>query len=259
MAILFFDIDGTLWDKKNVIPDSTVTGLRRAKENGHRLFICTGRTKAFVFDKNLLSLGFEGFSFGCGTHLEYQGRDCYYHGIPREQILDTVRTFRRYGMGVIVEGRQNLFIDTDVVGADAYGKRVMETLGERMRTIAGQEDVIEGSKYIVLIEGTDYPACIRELSADYDAAVHGGRAMEIVPKGFSKATGMRRMCELIHADPADTFAFGDSPNDLDMLDCAGTAVVMGNGAKEAKAHADYVTDHIYRDGVYRALKHFGLI
>ena len=51
--ILFFDIDGTLWDYKNYIPDSTKLAIKKAQENGHHCFINTGRARAFVHDKDL--------------------------------------------------------------------------------------------------------------------------------------------------------------------------------------------------------------
>lgn len=42
--IIFFDIDGTLIDEKtDIIPDSTKEALKKAKENGHLIFINTGR------------------------------------------------------------------------------------------------------------------------------------------------------------------------------------------------------------------------
>jgi predicted mannosyl-3-phosphoglycerate phosphatase (HAD superfamily) len=42
--LLFFDIDGTLWDNRSRIPESTVRAIRRARENGHLAFINSGRS-----------------------------------------------------------------------------------------------------------------------------------------------------------------------------------------------------------------------
>ena len=39
MAAVFFDIDGTLWDKDNIIPESTKSGIQKLKENGHSVFL----------------------------------------------------------------------------------------------------------------------------------------------------------------------------------------------------------------------------
>lgn len=57
----------------------------------------------------------------------------------------------------------------------------------------------------------------------------------------------------------ECMAFGDSQNDIDMLEMCGTGIAMGNALDEVKAVADYVTDGIYDDGIVKALKHFGII
>ena len=54
-------------------------------------------------------------------------------------------------------------------------------------------------------------------------------------------------------------AFGDGENDMEMLKFVQTGIAMGNGDKEVKEIADYVTDDIDDGGIYSALKHFGII
>lgn len=56
----------------------------------------------------------------------------------------------------------------------------------------------------------------------------------MVPKGFSKGTGILKVCEMLGIDINDTYAFGDSNNDISMLKTVGHAIVMGNGTEEAK-------------------------
>ena len=89
--------------------------------------------------------------------------------------------------------------------------------------------------------------------------VHGKKVVEGVPKGFSKATGIQVICEKLGLPHENTYAFGDSVNDLDMLKYVAHGIAMGNGMPEAKAAANYVTDDILEDGIYNACKHFGLI
>ncbi len=54
-------------------------------------------------------------------------------------------------------------------------------------------------------------------------------------------------------------AFGDAENDIAMLQLAGIGVAMGNGEPAAKAAADYVTDRIEEDGIWKALVKFAVI
>jgi hydroxymethylpyrimidine pyrophosphatase-like HAD family hydrolase len=57
----------------------------------------------------------------------------------------------------------------------------------------------------------------------------------------------------------EMIAFGDGENDMEMLQFAGIGIAMGNAEKEVKAVADYVTDDIDDDGIWKACRHFGLI
>ena len=75
---------------------------------------------------------------------------------------------------------------------------------------------------------------------------------DIIEKDASKAEGLKRLCKLWKIPLAQTIAFGDSMNDYEIVTTAGTGVAMGNAHPQLKAAADYVTDDIAKDGVYKA-------
>ena len=54
-------------------------------------------------------------------------------------------------------------------------------------------------------------------------------------------------------------AYGDSYNDIDMLQKAGLGIAMGNGQRECKNAADYIAEDISEEGFYKSLLHFGFI
>ena len=62
------------------------------------------------------------------------------------------------------------------------------------------------------------------------------------------------MCSRLCIDPADTAAFGDSENDISMLQAAGCGVAMGNAEDAVKAVADKVTLSNNSDGIAHALR-----
>ena len=68
MAAIFFDIDGTLWDKENHIPQSTKDAIRQLRKNGHQTFLCSGRTRIFINseEKWTLAMGLAQFQ---GTYV----------------------------------------------------------------------------------------------------------------------------------------------------------------------------------------------
>ena len=47
--------------------------------------------------------------------------------------------------------------------------------------------------------------------------------------------------------------FGDNDNDMDMLKCVGTGILMGNARNDLKERIPYVTCDNDSDGIYHAL------
>lgn len=67
------------------------------------------------------------------------------------------------------------------------------------------------------------------------------------------------MCKYPGVPIADTIAFGDSMNDLEMIQTAGPGICMGNGCEALKKIADEVCAPVEEDGLYRAFARHGLI
>ena len=258
MAAVFFDIDGTIWDRELKIPRSTAEAMRLLHENGHLAFLCSGRSRATIYGENLFALGMDGILAGCGTYIEYEGKVVFNRDLPVSQLRRTVKILHSYDLPTLVEGNDILYMD-EAMTKDWYGSYLKDALPDRILPLEGNEDHWHGSKFTVLIADLDYKPAVRELSPEYEILQHGEKVMELVPKGFSKATGIQRTCELLDIPQEETYAFGDSINDCDMLRFAACGIAMGNGTDAAKEAADYITDDIHEGGICNALKHFGLI
>ena len=83
--------------------------------------------------------------------------------------------------------------------------------------------------------------------------------VDIISKTGGKAAGIRKMMEIYDLRREEVLAFGDGENDIEMLEFVGTGVAMGNAEDKVKAIADYVTADIDDDGIWKALKHFGIL
>lgn len=256
---LFFDIDGTLWDYHNQIPVSTIKAIQEVRRRGHLAFLCSGRTRAFIRDPKLLDIGFDGIVSGCGTMIEYEGKTLFYHQVEADLVEYTVRTVRSCGFRPILEGKTYLYMDDSEFAKDSYGRKLKAELGERLRTINGEWGRWEISKLACATENADRETCFAALEEYYDYMIHNEAVVEMVPKGFHKGAGIRRVCELLGLDISDTFAFGDSVNDIGMLRDAGIGVAMGNGCDAVTELADYVTTPMIEDGIWNACRHFRLI
>ena len=80
-----------------------------------------------------------------------------------------------------------------------------------------------------------------------------------MPKGFSKASGIEFLIKELNIPYENTYAIGDSTNDLSMLQYAKNSIAMGNSNPVLFDLVSYVTDDIEKDGIYNALKHYSLI
>ncbi len=267
--ICFFDIDNTLWDFYMFIPESTKEAIRKLRENGHYVFLNSGRARAMIREPRLFALGFNGVVSGMGTMIEYvkdgfAGPDVrdedvlLYNRIPVELCARTIDTFRRYHIQPLCEGRNFLYFKESEFRDDEFSRAIRRLFGDRIVDIDENENRWEVSKFTTIATDGDREACFEELSPEYDYVIHNEWLAEAVPKGFSKGTGVRKVAELLGIPAERTVAFGDSANDLAMLRAAGTAVVMGDGAEAAKKEADYVTAPLMEDGIYNACRYLGL-
>ena len=256
---VFFDIDNTIWDFHNHIPESTKSAIRALREKGSLAFLCSGRARGFIRDPSLLEIGFDGIVSGCGTLLEYEGETLFYHRIPDEIALRSVETARRFGFRSILEGREWLYMDVEEFAGEPYGEKLRRDLGERLRSIRDEWGKWEFSKFSCDTRNCDQAAGLAALAEDFDAIVHNEYVVELVPRGFSKGEGIRRICGILGVDLTDTVAFGDSANDLSMFEVCGRSVCMGNGSEAAKRAAGMVTTSLEEDGIWNACKALSLI
>ena len=259
MKHVFFDIDGTLWDYESVIPETTLSAIKMLQKNGHKAYISTGRTRGYITKPNLLGIGFDGILSGCGTRIELRDNVVYEYIIPDEQAVEAVNTVREYGFRAILEGPEYLYMDYDEFKDDPYGRKVMADLGDNMKPLTANFGKWRISKFSCDMSGCDKAPCYEILRNGFDIIEHNDVIAEMVPKGFNKGTGIKKLCDIEGINIEDTIAIGDGANDLDMFEAAGFSVAMGSGAKVAKDKADYVTTGLKEDGIFNALRYLGLI
>jgi len=78
--------------------------------------------------------------------------------------------------------------------------------------------------------------------------------LEAAPAGVSKASGLAEVAAEHGVSPAEVIAFGDMPNDLEMLRWAGHGVAMGNAHPLVREVADEVTATNTDNGVALVLE-----
>ena len=254
------DIDHTIWDSQRVIPDSVPEAFARLQKNGHLVFLNSGRARGHIYDERLLALPMKGIVAACGTHIEADGELLYARYLPWETLQKALALLREESMPYILEGREYHWMNIEDFAGDAYVERLYREMREKVRRLETLQEGDEVNKFsAAATANTDIERIRRELDADFRLLFHNETVAEFIAKDSGKAKGMERVCELFDIPKEQTYAIGDSVNDLDMLEYAAHGICMGNGSEVAKAAAEYVTDALHEDGLYKAMEHYGLI
>ena len=164
---------------ENRIPASAVTAIREARKQGHRVYICTGRSRAEV-SKELWDIGMDGMIGGNSSYVEDDGQVVMHQCMTPEQCRHVVDWLHGRGLEFYLECNSGLYASEQLLS-------------------------------------------------------HLGIARE------------------------DTIAFGDAKVDIPMLSYCHIGVAMGNGGEEIRAMADFVTDDVEKDGLYKAFQKLRLL
>ncbi len=259
--LLFFDIDGTLVSFENEIREKTVEAVRAARANGHKCFINSGRSRAFIQNKELLDIGFDGIISACGCRIEYDGNVIFNHIIPLEDAERAVATLRKYHIKAMHEGPEYIYLTRSDFSGDFAESKLFREVSPAFRDTDEYWGKWELQKFLCFSEipKNIQDKCFGEISDILNIIVHSDTFTELVPIGFDKGFAIRMICDLLGEDIKNTFAFGDGINDKEMLITAGVGIGMGGMRPSLIPDTDYITAPIEEDGIWKAMKHFELI
>lgn len=272
--IVFLDVDGTITTYENIIPQSAKDAIKRARANGHKVLMCTGRSKA-ENPPELWEIGFDGMIGGNGSYVEIHDEVVMHQLITLEQCRHIVDWCHEHGHEFYLESNNGLFAsehfkERSQAAMHAYAKR------KGMDVPEGEEMEMHGMVYgaelyrddlnkvsFILDDYQDYLDAVEEFP-DLKVGNWGGKGEEALfgdmgVKGIDKAHAVRVAVEHLGASMDDTIAVGDAKVDIPMLECCATGVAMGSGGEEIRAMADYVTDDVEKDGLAKAFEHLGLV
>ncbi|MFQ6792842.1 MAG: Cof-type HAD-IIB family hydrolase [Thomasclavelia sp.] len=260
--LLFFDIDGTLIECNQgiyAISDDVKEALDKLKENGHDVFLATGRCKCFITD-GVMDYPFSGYVTCNGGYVEYLQKPVYKAIVSSEAIKATMELSNKYNFNYYFENSDYIYV------RDKNDPRHIQFANNwkmKPETIIDDFDPEQIETYIGMIvvnDKKDIPIMVETLSKYFDVQRHqSDYSFDLTLKGVSKAVGIEKLVERLNRDINDTIAFGDGRNDIEMLETVKVGVAMGNAVPEAKAVADYVTDRIEENGIKKALEQFELI
>ena len=256
---IFFDIDGTLVSlKTKVYPASTKAALERLHEKGILLFVATGRSRFEIESEGLLGgLYFDGYLTNNGQDgYDKDGNTIYGRPITAEdaRILFDWAKERNYPCWAVSEKESLLSF------RDENADRAFEAIHTRLPKIGDIYAMLDDPIYkIVLFQPKEVVAEAVKRTNYCRTTQWFDLGHDVISVDGGKKYAMLHVLADLGISPEECMSFGDSENDIEMLQASGIGVAMGNATEEDKAAADYVTDDCDDDGLLHALEHFGIL
>lgn len=269
--IILLDVDGTIYNAKGEIPESTRIAISKAREKQHVVLLCTGRSYSEI-GKELWQLGLDGMIGSAGAFICYKDEILYHKPMTTEATHYMLDFFEKYHIPYVLETNEAIFGKPEGI---AFVDRIFQ---ERLAVnpnlapdFLGESRIVEdcyGVEKVNKFLFFEAPYSIEKLKEWFgkeytlvpnSVVQYGTCSGEISEKGMTKAKGIEKFLELTGADIRDTIAFGDGANDMEMIQYAHIGVAMGNAGEELKSLADYVTQDVAENGIYKAFAQFQLL
>lgn len=256
---IFLDFDWTLFDHKTrSFNRKAVEALNQAHKKGVKLIINSART--FYSLKKLHTfelIPIDGFVVSNGGSCFFKDKTLYADFFADEVRDAVIKELGEHRLGFNLIGQYDTFIKVEdqrlvsdfyAVFYEPYPLDFSEYKGEHalaMQVFSTEED----------------DAFLKDLASRYHLLFNrfASNNVELTAKEFLKSAGIKTIYAALGLKREEAMAFGDDLNDIPMFEMVKYGICMGNGKDEAKKHAFYVTDTIENDGMYKALKHFGVI
>lgn len=273
--LLFFDIDGTLAYPQQSPSPATVAAIRKARDNGNKVFLCTGRTYDSI-PGSVSEIGFDGGIFSAGGVVMIQASIISFHFMADSIAKRITNLLYRKEIFFALETADGRFCSengyallsrVDVTNVDSgmqqFVKEIILDVAMRPMSDYSGQPVLKIAYY------SEDPSVTSQLSEElkdiakivqFDNIPDLPLTMgEISDFSINKGAAMMDICVHLGKTAESCIVYGDSMNDAEIMIAAGMGIAMGNADPKLKELADMVCDNCENDGVAKSLDILGLI
>lgn len=275
IQLLALDIDGTLTDPNFQVSARNIAALRTAHESGVQIVLATGRRHDYAMPiAKEIGVPMLLISSNGALVRSSDGATHYTERLPAEtarQLIAHMDEFRGHAVLTFdrpanVAGNDSLILER----ADELHKSVsrwMEVNRPYIKFVSPLEDALnDGDPLQAMYCGT--VARMEEAQKKMNAAAFRRKItvlktqydhrdlciLDILSSECSKGHALRRWAEQQGIPREHVMAIGDNYNDVEMLEFAGFAVVMGNASDDMKQNGWKVTASNAESGVAQAVE-----
>lgn len=254
---VFFDIDGTLLSfKTHKIAESTEKAIAELQAKGIKTILSTGRSINSI--DHVKYLNFDGYiTFNGGYCVAKEGDVLFKKCIDAADIQAILNYSKENALSFSFMSEKDISIHD--VTPEIAGMYAHLNLPVPKSVDIDNVDIASVLQTNIFMGPEQESAFMNAVMPNSVASRWTPLFADVNAKGQSKKVGIDIFCKHFGIDLAQTMAFGDGGNDIEMLKHVQIGVAMGNANPEVKTIADYVTDDVDNDGIWNALKHFGVI
>lgn len=255
--VLFFDVDGTLLTpKKRIVEPATLEVLKELSANPDiDLYLSSGRGRETLNDVEHIIPYFTGLNLANGGHIII-GDKTYLDCIDKEIVKDIVAFMIKNKISFsasTINGNLRMYFNDEVKAS--FDKNVP---GPYILLKEDDDFYFNDVIQFWLLGNNDE---IDEVKKHFDSLTFfkwGTFGADVIPATRDKATGIKKILEIKNYDINNTYAFGDSDNDVPMFKLCKTSVVMGKCTPAARSAATHITGLIEDGGLADAVRKYVL-
>lgn len=272
IKMIVTDLDGTLLNTQNTISEKNKAAFKKAKEKGIIPVVATGRIdKEGWFAAEAIG-GTDYMLSGNGGVVRDYKKDTviFEDALSKEIIRQVIELVDQYD-GIFVQAHtihgcvctEKTFPEMPTAGwADEYVRQFKEQQIV-VEDIEGYLDKnhLEVSKFVISSTDFDKLDEVQKRAGEIVDLVPlrpMNYCLECIPEGVDKGLGLTKLCEYLGISLTEVMVIGDSDNDLEMIEIAGTKIAMGNAYDCIKTIADHIVSTNDEDGVAEAIERFAL-
>ena len=256
----FFDIDGTLINvmrQQTQITAPTRAALQHLRAAGCKTFIASGRPKAYLDPELLDASLFDGYVLMNGALVLYEGKTLYHQPLPKADVKAITELCEQRGVEYILEGAEHTYLRRDFLGFEAFYQSIDVDTDLFVREFdVSALDIGKMEFYSTEpMGGGLFQKLLAWPGLTGVMDPYHKKNLELYAKDITKGSGILHALEALKIPVAESFAFGDGVNDVEMMQTVGLGIAMGNAQPAVKEIAKAAVPSVDDDGVAWGIEH----
>ncbi|MDD6193878.1 MAG: Cof-type HAD-IIB family hydrolase [Lachnospiraceae bacterium] len=267
IKLISLDLDGTLLDSRRRLSERNRSALQRAKEHGMIIVISTGSPYQLIPFKLFYGIEIDyAITANGGALYDYQSGCCIFEETIPYTVANDVMSFL---------AKHDVHTDYFVDGK-GYTPRKCKEIIEKLRVPESRKVYLQSNRTWVDNMNeivTEHSNQIQKITINFYQDSNGQLVeyeevknwfvrkkelnmttgvkdnLEITRSNVDKGMALDRLSDILNIDMESIMAFGDSLNDLSVIEKAGIGIAMGNSMEDIFCKADIIAGTNDEDGV----------